>query len=54
MFTVLFIASALAAATVPLAKTYGDLLFAGFFLGLAGTSGGTFSSRPFCLSDPFK
>jgi nitrate/nitrite transporter NarK len=38
MFTVLFIASALAAAAVPLATTYRDLLFAGFFLGLAGSS----------------
>src|SRR6185436_5747165 len=38
MFTVLFIASALAAAAVPFARTYNNLLFAGFFLGLAGSS----------------
>src|SRR6185503_11766756 len=38
MFTVLFIASALAAATVPSATTYSTLVLAGFFLGLAGSS----------------
>ena len=38
MFTFLFLACAVAAAILPLAKTYQALLLGGFFLGIAGSS----------------